>query len=89
MSREQPQFAQIVPASLTGKRAYTVQLNLTLMELWGHDTVPDDIIVLAEALSAMNQTIPEDGDYEMEYNFGTKQVKKPIHFFMARLVRSS
>jgi hypothetical protein len=62
MSRENPNVAQTVTGRLTGKRNYEPKLTLRIAELWGTNTVPDDLVVLEEQLSAMSSLAIEDGD---------------------------
>ena len=71
------------------KGTYNLRLNLGLIELWGTGTVPDDIVVLTEGLSATNQIVVQDGDYEVEYVLGGKTVKKSILIFTGRVTRGS
>jgi hypothetical protein len=93
VSKEKPNVDQIVMASLKGingtKGDYNLHLHLSLIELWGTETVPDDIVVLSEGLSATNQLVVQDGFYEMEYTFGGKPVKKNVHIFTGRLTKGS
>lgn len=93
MSRENPNVSATVTGTLTSltdpNRKYTIPFVLGLMELWSTATVPDDILVMSEAISAMTGLVVEDDDYEMEYVFKGKTVQKPITVFSAKLVRKS
>jgi hypothetical protein len=93
VSKDNPNVSQTVMATLNGinetKGNYNLHLNLGLVELWGTETVPDDIVVLSEGLSATNQLVVQDGDYEMEYVFGGNTIKKNVHIFTGRVTRGS
>jgi len=78
MSRENPYVAKTVTGSLIGERIYQPQLTLRIMELWGTNTIPDDQVVLEEALSSMSSISVEDGDYTLDYSFNGQSVAKPI-----------
>ena len=85
MSRENPNVAQTVTGRLTGKRNYEPKLTLRIAELWGTNTVPDDLVVLEEQLSAMSSLAIEDGDYTLEYSFNGKRIAKPVRVVGERL----
>jgi len=85
MSRENPYVAKTVAGRLTGTRNYAPQLTLRIMELWGTNTVPDDHVVLEEALSAMSSISVEDGDYALDYSFNGQLVEKAVRVVGGRL----
>ncbi len=77
MSRENPYVALTVIGSLTGEISYKPQLTLRVAELWDTNSVPDDLVVLEEALSPMSCISVEDGDYTLDYSFNGRPAEKP------------
>src|SRR5215472_13568627 len=73
MSREHPYTTAVADGTLfkTGK-IYHVKLALSLRELWGEDTSPDDFEIDGEELLLMTGTAIEDGAYRLRYSFTTK-----------------
>jgi hypothetical protein len=85
MSRENPNVVATVIGNLTGVRNYQPHLTLRIVELWGTDTVPDDLMILGEELSAMSGLVVEEGDYILEYDFNGKRTRKPVRVVGERL----
>jgi hypothetical protein len=86
MSRENPTVHQHVPGSLIGGKTYQVNFVLTLMELWGSNTVPDDIIIVGEQLPPIVSLSIEEGEYVMEYAFAGKTVERKVRIVSDRLL---
>lgn len=68
MSRQNPHVKNTVDGTLDGARKYPVKIILTLRELWGTNTVPDDFVIESEELDPMSGIGVEDGDYVLSYS---------------------
>ena len=64
-----------VDGSLTGTKTYAVKIFLTLRELWGTKTVPDQVTIEKEELSLTSGVVVEDGDYVLNYSFENRNHK--------------
>ena len=75
MSRQNPHVTVTVDGSLSGTRTYQVKLVLSVRELWGMNTSPDDFVIEGEELSPMSGMVVEDGDYVLMYSFDNRDFK--------------
>ncbi len=90
MSRDNPQIQRTVAGSLIGeKNNYNVKIVLTLMEIWGHSTMPDDVVIMNEKLSPITALAIEDGDYLMQYSLGGKDFEKKVRIMSEILVSAA
>lgn len=75
MSRQNPSVTTTVDGTLDGARKYTVKIILTLRELWGTNTVPDDFVIESEELDTIPGIGVEDGDYVLRYSHDNKDFR--------------
>ncbi len=66
------------------QRSCTVQLDLTVRELWGRASVPDYVAVVRVALSP--GVLVVDGNYSLEYTFNGKQERLQVRVANGMLV---
>jgi hypothetical protein len=67
-----------VPGDLVGQRTYHVRLDLTVVELPGQSSVPDDYTVSRVELSRMSGMVVEDGNYLLRYTYYGKIEEKNV-----------
>jgi hypothetical protein len=70
VSRQNTLVEVTVNGTLAGAKTYFVSLRLTIRELWGQDTSPDDAAVVREELSPMSGVVVDDGEYVLNYAYG-------------------
>ena len=75
MSRDNPHLKVMVDGTLTGTKFYPVKIILTLREVWGTKSVPDERTIEKEELSPIPGMAVEDGDYVLRYSFENRDHK--------------
>ncbi len=75
MSRQNPHTKVIGDGSLTGTKYYEVKIILTLREVWGTKSVPDESTIEKEELAPTPGITVEDGDYVLRYSFENRDHK--------------
>lgn len=61
-----------------GGNKYDVELDLTVMELYGTGPMPDDRAIERYALAPSSQSVAPDGSYTLRYSFNGRKEEVPV-----------